>query len=113
MGFKKIETALEGVFIIEPDVFGDSRGFFLELYNQQSFAAIGLGGLQFVQDNLSFSTRGTLRGLHFQAPPFAQGKLITVLQGSVMDIAVDIRRSSPTYGQHVAVELSADRKSVV
>lgn len=108
MAFKKIETALDGLYIIEPDVFGDSRGFFLELYNQRSFEQIGLGKLYFVQDNVSSSTRGTVRGMHFQAPPYAQGKLVTVLQGAVLDIGLDIRRSSPTYGQHVAVELSAE-----
>lgn len=80
----------------------------MELYNKETFEQIGLNHLTFVQDNLSSSGRGTIRGLHFQAPPFSQGKLITTLQGKVLDVAVDVRTSSPTYGRHVAVELSAD-----
>ncbi|MEO0469033.1 MAG: dTDP-4-dehydrorhamnose 3,5-epimerase [Bacteroidota bacterium] len=107
MGFHKRDTSLQDVVIIEPDVFGDDRGFFKELHNSSAFAEIGLGHLHFVQDNLSQSARGTIRGLHFQRPPYAQGKLITVLQGEVLDVVVDVRKSSPTFGQSLAVELSA------
>lgn len=99
MGFQVLDRPLPGLVVLQPDVFGDARGFFMELYNQQHFEAIGLGNLTFIQDNLSQSTKGTLRGLHFQAPPHAQGKLVTVIQGSVLDVAVDIRKGSPTYGQ--------------
>lgn len=85
----------------------------MELYNKENFKEIGLGHLDFIQDNLSSSNKGTIRGLHFQAPPYAQGKLITTLQGKVLDVAVDIRASSPTYGKHVAIELSADDPSML
>ncbi len=108
MGFRKYETDIPGVFIIEPDRFGDSRGYFMELYNCRSFRELGLENINFVQDNLSHSAKGVLRGLHFQKPPHAQGKLITTLQGSVLDVVVDIRKSSPTYGKHYAFELSAE-----
>lgn len=107
MGFKAIHTGIEGLTIIEPDVFGDHRGFFQETYNQQAFAEMGLH-MNFLQDNMSFSGKGILRGLHFQAPPHAQGKLVSVIQGRVLDVAVDIRRSSPTYGQHYSIELSGE-----
>ncbi|RMG24458.1 MAG: dTDP-4-dehydrorhamnose 3,5-epimerase [Bacteroidetes bacterium] len=113
MGFRKLETNIPDVFIIKPDVFGDSRGFFMELYNRTSFEEIGLGHLNFVQDNLSSSVKGTIRGLHFQAPPFAQGKLITTLAGKVLDVAVDIRPSSPYFGQYVSIELSADEPAMI
>jgi len=106
MAFRKTDTALAGVALIQPDVFGDSRGFFMELFNAQSFEAIGLGELDFVQDNLSRSAQGAIRGLHFQAPPYAQGKLVSVLQGEVLDVVVDIRTDSPTYGSYVAEVLS-------
>ena len=105
MGFRRIDTAIEGLVILEPDVFGDHRGYFKETYSEAAFKAIGLG-MHFMQDNLSFSSRGILRGLHFQADPFAQGKLVSVVEGEVLDVAVDIRIGSPTYGQHVAVHLS-------
>lgn len=108
MAFQRIDTPIEGLLILQPDVFHDPRGYFMELYNRQAFEAAGLQGLNFVQDNLSASSRGIVRGLHFQAPPAAQGKLVTVLEGAVLDVAVDIRRGSPTYGQHVAVELRAE-----
>ncbi|MDB4285948.1 dTDP-4-dehydrorhamnose 3,5-epimerase [bacterium] len=108
MGFHKFETNIPGVWKIKPDVFGDKRGFFTELYNRKGFEEIGLGHLNFVQDNLSSSSKGIVRGLHFQAAPHAQGKLITVLQGKALDVAVDVRKDSPTYGQHVAVELDGD-----
>lgn len=102
------KTALQGVLIVEPKRFGDDRGFFSEVYNAARFREAGLE-LGFVQDNHSFSAeQGVLRGLHFQAPPHAQDKLVRVTRGRVLDVAVDIRRGSPTYGQHVAVELSAE-----
>ena len=107
MAFKKSETDIEGLVVLEPDVYGDPRGFFKETYNRQHFASLGLD-LDFLQDNVSYSTRGILRGLHFQAPPHAQGKLVTVLQGEVLDVAVDIRTNSPTYGLHEAVILSGE-----
>ncbi len=107
MGFKRIETGIEDLVIIEPDVFGDHRGFFKETYNATSFRKIGLD-LNFVQDNVSYSAKDILRGLHFQAPPYAQGKLVTVLQGEAIDVAVDIRRGSSTYGQHQTVRLSGE-----
>lgn len=103
---KVTATPIPGVLILEPRVFGDERGFFLESFNQKSFNdATGLD-VQFVQDNHSRSTKGVLRGLHFQLPPHAQGKLVRVVRGSVFDVAVDIRRDSPTFGQWVGVELS-------
>jgi dTDP-4-dehydrorhamnose 3,5-epimerase len=101
------ETALAGVRIITPRKLGDERGFFSETYNRQGFAAAGVP-LEFVQDNQSLSAEpGTVRGLHFQTPPFAQDKLVRVLRGAIFDVVVDLRRSSPTFGQHLAVELSA------
>jgi dTDP-4-dehydrorhamnose 3,5-epimerase len=100
------ETALPGVLLIAPRVFGDARGFFLESWNQQSFAAAGLN-LTFVQDNHSRSAKGVLRGLHYQLSN-PQGKLVRVTQGAVFDVAVDIRRSSPHFGRWVGYELSAD-----
>lgn len=102
------ETALPGVLIIEPKVFGDERGYFMETWNQARYADAGLPG-RFVQDNLSFSRRGVLRGLHFQNPN-GQGKLVHVLQGEVFDVAVDIRRGSPSFGQWAGVTLSAENK---
>jgi len=101
-----IPTELPGVLIIEPKVFADSRGFFLETYHADRYREAGLQ-VTFVQDNLSFSQRGTLRGLHYQNPQ-AQGKLVTVLQGEVYDVAVDIRCDSPTFGQWTGVTLSSD-----
>ncbi len=105
---KVTKTHLPGVLLITPKVFGDQRGFFMETWEQQRYARIGLPA-QFVQDNLSFSEYGVLRGLHFQNP-HAQGKLVSVLQGSVFDVAVDIRQGSPYFGQWVGVTLSADNK---
>ena len=105
-----IPTLIPDLLIIEPRVFGDERGFFFESYNQQAFReATGLM-VDFVQDNHSKSSRGVLRGLHYQREPHAQGKLVRVTQGSVFDVAVDIRPGSQTFGQHVALELSADNK---
>ena len=100
-----IETSLDGVLIVEPKVFADSRGYFFESYNQALFEKLGLH-YSFVQDNQSKSAFGTIRGLHFQRGEFAQTKLVRVLQGKVLDIAVDLRMGSPTLGQYVAVELS-------
>jgi dTDP-4-dehydrorhamnose 3,5-epimerase len=107
MGVTVEKTPLDGVLIITPDKFGDERGFFSETYNAPALEAHGVR-YNFTQDNHSFSaTPGTLRGLHFQSPPTAQTKLVRVTRGAVLDVAVDIRTGSPTYGQHVAVELSA------
>ena len=105
---KIVETKLAGVVIIEPRIFGDSRGYFMETWNRSRYEEIGLPGT-FVQDNLSFSAHGVLRGLHFQQPQ-PQGKLVWVLQGEVFDVAVDIRAGSPTFGQWTGVTLSADNK---
>ena len=105
-----ISTAIPDVKIFEPKVFGDSRGFFLESFNQKIFEeATGLKR-NFVQDNHSNSSRGVLRGLHYQQPPMEQGKLVRVTQGEVFDVAVDIRKTSPTFGQWVGVYLSAENK---
>lgn len=101
------KTPLEGLLIIEPKVWKDNRGYFYESYNAKIFAGAGIN-VQFVQDNQSFSQKGALRGLHAQRMPFEQGKLVRVLQGMVVDVAVDIRKDSPTYGQHFAVELSGE-----
>jgi dTDP-4-dehydrorhamnose 3,5-epimerase len=103
-----VDTAIPDLKIIEPKVFGDDRGFFLESWNKRTFAELGLD-LEFVQDNHSRSARGVLRGLHFQNPN-PQGKLVRVLSGRVWDVAVDVRRSSPSFGQWVGVELSAANK---
>lgn len=106
---KLVETGIKDLFIIEPKVFGDHRGYFVETYNQKRFKELGLD-YQFVQDNESFSKYGTLRGLHFQKGEFAQAKLVRVLQGKVLDVAVDLRPESSTYGKHVTVELSDENK---
>lgn len=102
-----IKTDIEGVVIIEPRVFCDERGYFFESYSQREFDE-KVRPIRFVQDNESMSTYGVLRGLHFQAPPFTQSKLVRCVKGRVLDVAVDIRKGSPTYGKHVAVELSAE-----
>lgn len=102
-----IKTALEGVVIIEPRVFRDERGYFFESFNQKEFEE-KVCSTTFVQDNESKSSYGVLRGLHFQKPPFAQSKLVRVVKGAVLDVAVDIRKDSPTFGQHVAVELTEE-----
>lgn len=104
-----IKTDLEGVLIIEPKVFGDARGYFFETWRQEAYAAAGID-CQFVQDNESKSSYGVLRGLHWQAAPHTQAKLVRVVSGTVLDVAVDIRRNSPTFGRHVAVELSGENK---
>ena len=105
-----ISTDIEGVFIVEPRVFGDARGYFFESYSARDFRAATGIDVEFVQDNESRSRYGVVRGLHFQVPPFAQAKLVRVVEGRVLDVAVDIRKGSPTYGRHVSVELSADNK---
>ena len=105
---KIIETEIAGLLVIEPKVFGDERGFFMESWNAEGFAAAGLN-LNFVQDNHSRSQKGVLRGMHFQNPG-PQGKLVRVVSGAVYDVAVDLRRSSPTFGQWFGVELSAENK---
>lgn len=102
-----IKTAIEGVVIIEPRLFNDQRGYFFESFSQREFDE-KVRPVQFVQDNESKSSYGVLRGLHFQKPPFAQSKLVRVIKGAVLDVAVDIRKGSPTFGQHVAVELTED-----
>ena len=107
MEFKK--TAIEGVYIIEPRVFNDARGYFFEAWKQEEFNA-HIGQVNFIQDNESKSSRGVLRGLHYQKGELSQAKLVRVIKGRVLDVAVDIRKSSPTFGQHVMVELSEDNK---
>lgn len=102
-----IKTSIEGVVIIEPKVFKDSRGYFFESYSKREFDE-KVCPIDFVQDNESCSTKGVMRGLHFQRPPFTQSKLVRCVKGAVLDVAVDIRKGSPTYGKHVAVELTED-----
>ncbi|MEQ8909213.1 MAG: dTDP-4-dehydrorhamnose 3,5-epimerase [Vicingaceae bacterium] len=104
------KTKIEGLLIIKPRVFPDERGYFFESYNQNKFEANGLN-MRFVQDNISKSDKNVLRGLHFQLPPFAQGKLVHVIRGSVLDVALDIRKHSPTYGQHHTILLSEENKT--
>ena len=106
---KFIKTEIPEVIIIEPTVFGDDRGYFLESYNKKAFEE-NIGSVNFVQDNESKSAKGVLRGLHFQKPPFAQAKLVRCIEGSVLDVAVDIRKGSPTYGKYVTVKLSGQNK---
>ena len=106
---KFTKTKIEGLIIIEPRVFGDERGYFLESYNEKEFEK-AIGKVSFVQDNESKSAKGVLRGLHFQKPPFDQAKLVRCIEGEVLDIAVDIRKNSKTYGKHVAVLLSGVNK---
>ncbi len=106
---KVIETDIEGVVIIEPTLFGDERGYFFESYSQQKFDEL-VRPIRFVQDNESKSKYGVLRGLHFQKGKYAQSKLVRVVEGRVLDVAVDIRRGSPTFGKYVSVELSAENK---
>ena len=101
------KTDISGLLVIEPQTFADERGFFVETYSRERYREAGIAG-EFVQDNLSVSKKGVIRGLHYQAPPFAQGKLVSVPRGRVLDVAVDIRTGSPTFGQFVSVELSAE-----
>ena len=106
---KVLETEIEGVKIVEPQVFGDSRGWFVEQYNAARYKAAGIDA-DFVQDNESFSSKGVVRGLHWQAAPHTQAKLVRVVRGAVWDVAVDIRKGSPTFGRHVAVTLTGENK---
>ncbi|XOV67090.1 MAG: dTDP-4-dehydrorhamnose 3,5-epimerase [Fluviicola sp.] len=106
---KKTETGIEDLFVIEPTVHGDERGYFMESFSEQWFKK-EIADTHFVQDNESKSSRGVLRGLHFQNPPMAQAKLVRVVQGEVLDVAVDLRKSSTTYGKHFSVLLSAENK---
>ena len=106
---KFIKTKISDLIIIEPTVFGDARGYFLESYNQKKFEEI-IGKTPFVQDNESKSCKGVLRGLHFQKPPFEQAKLVRCIEGKVLDVAVDIRKNSKTYGKHISVILSGENK---
>lgn len=101
---------IEGLYLLEPSVFGDDRGYFMETFRQDKLdSALGFS-VEFVQDNESKSSKGVLRGLHYQLAPYAQGKLVRVIQGRVLDVAVDIRKGSPTFGKHVAIELSGENK---
>lgn len=100
------EKEIEGIIIFDTDVFRDERGYFMEYYNEKMFKQNVLENFSFKQDNISLSKKNVLRGLHFQAPPFEQGKLIQVLKGKVMDVAVDVRKGSKTYGKHLKIELS-------
>jgi len=104
-----IKTEISDVYIIEPSVFGDNRGYFLESFNLEKFEE-NIYPIKFVQDNESKSSKGVLRGLHFQKPPFNQAKLVRCIEGRVMDVAVDIRKGSSTYGKHVAIELTGENK---
>jgi dTDP-4-dehydrorhamnose 3,5-epimerase len=104
-----IQTDIAGLLVFEPKVFEDNRGYFFEAYNEKIFAEAGIG-IKFVQDNQSKSSYGVIRGLHYQLNPFAQAKLVRVLEGRILDVAVDIRKGSPTYGKHFDLELSAENK---
>lgn len=106
---KVVETGIKGVLILEPQVFGDSRGYFFESFSQKQFDEL-VGETVFVQDNESKSSYGVVRGLHYQLPPYTQAKLVRVVKGCVWDVAVDLRKGSETYGQHIAVELSEENK---
>lgn len=104
-----IKSDIEGVVVIEPRVFDDARGYFFESYSKRRFDEV-VRPIEFVQDNESMSTRGVIRGLHFQRPPFSQSKLVRCVRGAVLDVVVDIRRGSPTYGRHIAVELTDENR---
>ena len=107
-----IETAIPEVKIIVPELFGDERGYFFESWNQEKFRACGID-CNWVQDNESFSQRGVVRGLHYQLAPYTQAKLVRVIEGKVLDVTLDIRKGSPTFGKHVAVELSSENKRLL
>jgi len=109
---KFVNTSIEGLVVIEPTVFEDDRGYFSESYNKKKFEE-AIGEISFVQDNESKSSKGVLRGLHFQKPPYAQAKLVRCIEGKVLDVAVDIREGSETFGQHVTVELTGENKKQV
>ena len=106
-----IKTPIEGLLVINPKIFGDDRGHFFESWSKESFAKNGLN-LDFVQDNQSLSSKGVLRGLHFQNPPFVQGKLVRVIKGAVLDVVVEIRKESSTYGKHFSIELNEENKTI-
>ena len=108
---KVIETPIAGLLVIQPTIFNDSRGYFFESFNEKKFNELTHTQTHFVQDNRAYSTFGVLRGLHFQHPPFAQAKLVAVLSGKVLDVAVDLRKQSNTYGQHFAIELTGENKT--
>lgn len=109
----KIEMEIEGVYLIEPQVFGDHRGYFMETYSRDKFSQMGINNI-FVQDNQSFTAKkGTLRGIHFQNNPMAQAKLVRVTKGAVLDVVVDLRKGSPTYKKWITVELSAENKKML
>lgn len=108
-----IQFAIEGLISFVPRKFKDERGVFFESFNQKMFDELAGRPIRFVQDNQSTSLKNVVRGLHFQAPPYAQGKLVRVIKGCVIDVAVDLRKNSPTYGQHVALELSAENNRVL
>ncbi len=107
-----IETSIPGLLIVKPQVFADDRGYFFESFSEQKFKGAGIN-FHFVQDNESKSQKGVLRGLHFQNPPHAQGKLVRVIKGAVLDVAVDIRKGSPTYGKYEMVELTGNNKTLL
>ena len=109
---KYTKTQIQDLYVVEPSVFEDYRGYFLESFNLEKFQE-NIGPITFVQDNESKSSKGVLRGLHFQKPPFNQAKLVRCIEGRVLDVAVDIRKGSPTYGKHVAIELSGENKKQV
>jgi dTDP-4-dehydrorhamnose 3,5-epimerase len=108
---KVIETPIKDLLVIQPQIFNDSRGFFFESFNQKKFNELTNTNTQFVQDNQAFSTYGVLRGLHYQLNPFSQAKLVSVLQGKVLDVAVDVRKGSITFGQYFSIELSDENKT--
>ncbi len=112
MGFEFIHTNIREVILIKPKVFEDERGFFLEFYKKSEFENAGIKDV-FIQDNHSKSTKGVLRGLHFQLNPYAQGKLIRCVKGKIFDVAIDLRKNSPTFGKYVSVELSEENKSML
>lgn len=107
-----IETSISNLFVIQPKVFEDARGHFFESYTSKSFLEKSIKA-DFVQDNQSLSQKGVLRGLHFQSPPYAQGKLVRVIKGAVLDVALDIRKNSPTYGKHFSIELTENNKTML
>lgn len=110
---KKIETAIKGLYLIESDCFGDNRGWFMETFNEAKFQEMGIDA-KFVQDNLSYSAqKGTLRGMHYQRAPYSQAKLVRCIRGAIVDVVVDIRKGSPTYGKWASFELSEENKKML
>lgn len=106
------ELSISGVILVTPDIYGDSRGFFMEVYNKEVFMENGID-VDFIQDNHSRSSKNVLRGLHYQLPPYTQDKLVGVVEGAVLDVVVDIRKDSETFGQHIAVELNSENKQML